>query len=87
MLIGMFIKLKEKNGTGWCSKESIAKRNAPKYQSIMQINVAKRGNKRKSIETQIARELHPSQNLKLQSKKAFSIQLRKAGINYIGMHH
>lgn len=65
----------------------MAKRNAPKYQSIRQINVAKRGNKRKSIETQIARELHPSQNLKLQSKKAFLIQLRKTGINYIGMHH
>lgn len=68
------------NKTGWCSKEAIYSKNSFKNNCVRQQNAAKRGNKKQSVVTQMAKGLHPSQNLKLQSKKVLLMQLRKAGI-------
>ena len=69
------------NKTGWCSKEAIYSKNSFKNNCIRQQNAANNGNKKQSVVTQMAKGLHPSQNLKLQSKKVLLMQLRKTGID------
>lgn len=74
-------QIQKKNKTGWCSREAIYKKNCTENNCIRQQNAAKNGNKKQGVITQLARGLHPSQNLKLQSKKVLLMQLRKVGVN------
>ena len=76
-------QIQKENGTGWCSKEAIMKRNSSEHNSVRQQNAAKRGNKMKSVKTQIERGLHPSQNKDLQAKKILIMRLHKIGITNI----
>lgn len=66
----------KENNTGWCSNEAIMKKNSYEHNSLRQKNAAKRGNKRKSVETQMDRGLHPTQT-KLKNKMLLSLKERE----------
>lgn len=74
-------KIQKENKTGWCSEESIRKKNSPYFNSIRSQNATKNGTKAKAVQTQIEKGLHPTQNLSLQTKKVMLMNLRKSGIN------
>lgn len=75
-----------RNKTGWCSEEAIMKKNSYENNCIRQQNAAKNGNKLKSVQTQLARGLHPCQNPEILRRNVILMQLRKFGISDINFN-